>query len=645
MGRYGRTLLIIVVIVALAGLALGFKTISIAQFQRGSEDTPLGLSLGLDLQGGGHLVYQANLTDPETGESVAVTEDQMESLKRTIERRVNGAGLGEPIIQILGDDRLLVQMPGVSDLERAKSYIGETAQLEFKRREINVPREVSEITADDVVSVRADYLPTPEPTPEPETTPEPDATPSADATPEAEPEEEQQPVVLLVEFTPEGAAKFEPILFQLQISYYAYLDERNQWQAAVQEALGGGEEDAAAALAAVGPEPQPLFNRLKLDITGGATDLGYELIAGEMQRAAPLDNTYAFVFPPEPLTENDTEVPELTLESARERLGEDATVLFTEIQGSVDEDTGLSGDNLARAFPGQHAASGEPIVNLEFDDVGTRIFGELTLNIIEKEQETGIRDQIAIFLDGQELVSPEVRQAITAGTAIIEGNFTIERVRDLALLLEGGRLPVPIELIQERDVDAILGADSLAKSVVAGFVGLALVLTFMTLYYRLPGLVASVALVIYAALVLAVFKILPVTLTLSGVAALILSIGMAVDANILIFERMKEELRAGRTLLMSVNIGFDRAWPAIRDGNVSTLITCAILFWFADQLGASIVQGFAVTLAIGVVISMFTAIIISRTLLRFLATIRFTRGVRAWLPSGGSEIPQAAGGD
>ena len=215
MGRYGRAIIMIAVIVVLAGLTLGFQTISIAEFQRGSEDTPLGLSLGLDLQGGGHLVYQANLRDPDTGEPIAVTEDQMESLKRTIERRVNGAGLGEPIIQILGEDRLLVQMPGVSDLERAKSYIGETAQLEFKRREINVPREVTEIAEADIVRVYADYFPTPtpSPTPEPASTPSPDATPGSIADDEqpAEPEE-PQPVVMLVEFTPEGAAKFEPIL-------------------------------------------------------------------------------------------------------------------------------------------------------------------------------------------------------------------------------------------------------------------------------------------------------------------------------------------------------------------------------------------------------------------------------------------------
>ena len=184
-----------------------------------------------------------------------------------------------------------------------------------------------------------------------------------------------------------------------------------------------------------------------------------------------------------------------------------------------------------------------------------------------------------------------VTSVITSGTGYIQGNFTIERAQDIALLLESGRLPVDIELIQERDIDAILGADSLNKSVIAGLVGLGLVLLFMTLYYRIPGAVAALALLIYAVLLLAIFKALPVTLTLSGVAAAILSVGMAVDANILIFERMKDELRMGRTLLSAINIGFDRAWPAIRDGNVSTLITCGILFWFSDQLGTTIVQG------------------------------------------------------
>ena len=607
MGRYGRTVILIGVIVVLAGLILGIQTISIGDFQRGA-DTPLGLSLGLDLQGGGHLVYQANLTDPDTGESLEVSPDQMESLKRTIERRVNGAGLGEPIIQILGADRLLVQLPGVSELERAKAYIGETARLEFKRRELLVPRDVAEISADHIVGVTIDYFPEPEPEPAAE------GATSTDATPEPAPAETEssRQVFALVEFTEDGAAEFQAIYQRLFVTFVTFQNA---------QVTGGN-------------APPPSF----LDVTlEGQEQLRLsDVFAFSIQQVAT-STTYGIAIP----GSSPTGEPAV-LEDVRARVGENPSILFTEIQGAVDEPIGLTGDDLARAFPGQHTASGAPIVNLEFNDAGTRIFGELTQDIIAKEQSTGVRDQIAIFLDGAELVSPEVRSAITAGTAIIEGNFTIERVQDLALLLEGGRLPVPIELIQERDVDAILGADSLAKSVVAGLVGLALVLSFMTLYYRLPGLVASIALLIYSALVLAIFKILPVTLTLSGVAALILSIGMAVDANILIFERMKDELRAGRTLLMSINIGFDRAWPAIRDGNVSTLITCAILFWFADQLGASIVQGFAVTLAIGVAVSMFTAITVSRTLLRFLATTRATRTIRVWLPSGGSEIPQMA---
>ena len=634
MARYGRIVIIIAIAVALAGAILGFQKISIGGFVRG-DDTPLGLSLGLDLQGGGHLVYQANLTDPETGEALTdretgepleVTEEQMESLKRAIERRVNSAGLGEPIIQILGADRLLVQLPGVSDLQRAKDIMGETAQLVFMRRELNVPREADEISTDDVLSVTVDFLPEPdlvedepaetetqdegEPAAETESEDaESGQTPAPDVSTEVEPPLDR-PIAFLVDFTDAGALEFQAILDKVTGKYI---------QAVTQLQLG--------------ERGYPSFIEILVD---GSQQLRYQispLAIAQMETST----TFAFLVPEEATT---NEQP--TLDVMKERVGDDPQIRFIELQGSVDETTGLTGDDLARAFPGQHTASGLPIVNLEFNDRGTRIFGELTQDIIVKRQETGTRDQIAIFLDGNELISPEVNAVITSGTAIIEGrqDFTVERVRNLALLLEAGRLPIPIELIQERAVDAILGADSLAKSVVAGLIGLGLVLLFMILYYRLPGLVAAVALLIYVSIVLAIFKIVPVTLTLSGVAAVILSIGMAVDANILIFERMKDELRSGRTLLSSINFGFDRAWPAIRDGNVSTLITCAILFWFADQLGASVVQGFAVSLAIGVGVSMFTAITVSRTLLRFVATARFTRSIRVWLPSGGSEVPQ-----
>ena len=324
-----------------------------------------------------------------------------------------------------------------------------------------------------------------------------------------------------------------------------------------------------------------------------------------------------------------------TIEDVMERFTPDAKIVLGELIGAMDEGIGLSGEDLARAYPGQHQSSGLPIVNIEFNSEGTRKFGEITTDI------AGTPDLLAIVLDEEELIAPAVNQPITRGVAFIQGrDFTFERVSEISLLLEGGRLPIPITLIQERDIDAILGADSLAKSVVAGVVGLALVLVFMILYYRIPGIVASVALVIYVILLLSIFKILQVTLTLSGVAAVILSIGMAVDANILIFERMKEELRVGRTLLSSINIGFNRAWPAIRDGNVSTLITCAILFWFADTLGATIVQGFALTLAIGVSISMFTAIIVSRTLLRMMTVNWFSMFHLMFVPSGKSDLPK-----
>ena len=192
-------------------------------------------------------------------------------------------------------------------------------------------------------------------------------------------------------------------------------------------------------------------------------------------------------------------------------------------------------------------------------------------------------------------------------------------------------------VIQEQTVDATLGADSLNKSVVAGAIGLILVVLFMILYYRLPGLVAAVALSIYATVVLAVFKLIPVTLTLTGIAAFVLSVGMAVDANILIFERMKEELRIGRSLVVAMEEGFNRAWSSIRDSNVSTLITCGILYWFGDQFGASLVKGFALTLALGVMISMFSAIIITRTFLRVVISIPASRKASLWVTQLGTK--------
>ena len=293
-------------------------------------------------------------------------------------------------------------------------------------------------------------------------------------------------------------------------------------------------------------------------------------------------------------------------------------------ENHVDNAVGLTGEDLARAFPSTHPQTGAPIVNIQFNSQGASLFAELTTRL------AGTPDRFVIFLDEDEIVAPVVNQAILTGSAFIEGpTFTPDRVRTIAIQLESGRLPIPIEVVQERDLDATLGAESLRKSFIAGMAGLGLVLLFIVMYYRAAGVVAAMALVMYTAMVLAIFKLVPVTLTLAGIAAFILSIGMAVDANILIFERMKEELRLGRTLGSAIEIGFNRAWTAIRDSNVSTLITSAILFWFGQRLGASMVSGFALALAIGVSLSMFSAIFVSKTLLILLSESPLGRK-RSW---------------
>ena len=257
-----------------------------------------------------------------------------------------------------------------------------------------------------------------------------------------------------------------------------------------------------------------------------------------------------------------------------------------------------------------------------FDNEGAQRFAELTKNIALTGRSIGI------FLDNDLISAPVVddprlaETGITGGSAVITGNFTVETANDLAVQLRGGALPFPVEVVENRTVGATLGRDSIKRSIYAGVAGLVLVLIFMAVYYRLPGLIADLALLIYTLLTLASYALVGVTLTLPGIAGFILSIGMAVDANVLIFERTREELRAGKTLYRSVESGFYRAFSSILDSNVTTLIACAALFW----LGSGLVKGFALTLAIGIVISMFTALTCSRTFL--LLTVLGLPGVR-----------------
>ncbi|MEE8470273.1 MAG: protein translocase subunit SecD, partial [Dehalococcoidia bacterium] len=271
----------------------------------------------------------------------------------------------------------------------------------------------------------------------------------------------------------------------------------------------------------------------------------------------------------------------------------------------------------------------EPKVSFEFNDEGANLFGQITGRLIGQP--------LGIFLDDQLISSPTVRSRIERN-GVIE-NIALEDARELAILLNAGALPVPLghwergtffpgPAVQD-EVDPTLGADSIRLSLIAGVVGLIMVLAFMVLYYRLPGVLAGAALLIYGILVLATFKLIPVTLTLAGIAAFVLSIGMAVDANVLIFERLKEELRAGRTLGGAIEAGFSRAWTAIRDSNITTLIICGILYWMGNRFAEPRVMGFAITLAIGVTLSMFTAIVITRTFLRTLVGTRIAG--RLWL--------------
>ncbi len=270
--------------------------------------------------------------------------------------------------------------------------------------------------------------------------------------------------------------------------------------------------------------------------------------------------------------------------------------------------TGLTGEDLKSATIGSDQ-TGQWTVSLEFNAKGANKFAELTSKLVG--------EQMAIFFDGEEISAPVIREAIYGGRAEISGGnsgFAYEEAEKMVNLLNAGALPVPSEIIQENTVGPTLGADSIEKSKFAGILGVVLVMVFMIFYYRLPGVIADIALMIYGLILFALFKTIPVTLTLAGIAGFILSIGMAVDANILIFERTKEELKAGRNLFTAINSGFDRAWSSIFDSNMTTILTCVILYF----LGTSVVKGFALTLALGVLVSMFTATTVTKNFMHLI---------------------------
>lgn len=420
-----RNTLVLITILALFAFAVS----ALAYPLFGRED----MRLGLDLQGGIHIVYKADLSNVEPGEEASI----MEGVIAVLSNRINPLGVTEPVIQKQGQDRILVQLPGLSITDKEKERLSRVALLEF-----------GELVAD------------------------------------------------------EEEAKWE--------------NELGRWKPAT--AVIGGEEK-------------------------------------ELTSQYFKENTY------------------------------------------------VSQDSMGRI-----------LLVFEWDEEGSQLSEEITSRLINQPLGIFEGDNALLGEDGLP-IAPIVRSTIR-DRGQIEG-LSLNEATSLSAQLNAGRLPVPLEILYDQTVSPILGASFVDMSVKAGIIGILIVMLFMIIYYRLPGVLASLALIFYGALVLALFKLIPVTLTLAGLGGFVLSIGMAVDANVLIFERMKEEFRTGRTLGAAIETGFNRAWTAIRDGNVTTLIVCGILYWLGSSIVASApVMGFALTLGIGVTISMFTAIVVTRTLLR-----------------------------
>jgi protein-export membrane protein SecD len=510
----------------------------------------LNIKLGLDLQGGAHLEYKADVSQIDPSK----ISDAMAGAQDVIERRVNPGGVGETLVQTAksgSEYHVIVEVPG-KDIEQAKKLIQGTPLLEFKEEDPQVQQQID--SQNDQTKKKAQDL--------------------------------------LDQINPPagGGANFE----DLAKANSQDPDSKDK----------GGD---------LGFIKKPSIYGVAFDnvVFGGTlkpgevnpnlveTDYGWEIIK---------------------FIESQGNGDSLQVHVEHILLAKISLDQYPQLKYSKSTD--LTGKNLKSAsVEFQQQGVGEPQVAISFDAEGTKIFADLTKRDVGKG--------VAILLDGLPIVdtngdgvidntdppyAPIIQTEITDGKAVITGNFTLEKAKELAQRLNTGALPVPLSLIGEQKVEATLGADSLKSILIAGGIGLIAVVIFMLLFYRFLGLVASLALLIYTLLMIAIFKLTGITLTLSGIAGFVLSIGMAVDANILIFERTKEEIRRGRTIPNSLDEGFKRAWTSIRDGNISSLLTAGILY----EMGTGFVKGFAASLFIGVVVSMFTAVVITRTMLKFI---------------------------
>jgi protein-export membrane protein SecD len=580
--------------------------------------------LGLDLQGGTHLVYEADMVDIPEEDS----EEALEGVRDVIERRVNAFGVAEPVVQTTstgGTYRVIVELAGVLDVKEAIAQIGETPVLEFKepgqelQRELTVEEQAQletaqaadRATADDLLSrarrgetldwQRLDGLALASPLYAPIVQAVIDlATRPGSVIPKVI----ESPEGLIVAKYVEQKQATDMLLSHILVC----------WQGATGCTSDLPQIDASIQINSVKEQAAPenfaeLAKQYSTDKSGDGTgDLGwiapgqtvlpFELGAqatpvGGISEVVETEYGYHIIW-----KRDERPVTTYTVDRVVTPLTQ-----ATDIVGDVSpwKNTSLSGKHLKRSTVQFDPNTGAPIISLEFNEEGSQLFGELTERLVGQP--------VAIFLDGEPISIPTVNQAIYGGQAVITGDFTLEEAKLLAQRLNAGALPVPVNLLSQETVGPTLGLASLAKSIDAALIGFALVALFMVVVYRLPGLLAALALVLYAFLNLAAYKLFGVTITLSGIAGFVLSLGIAVDANVLIFERIRDEFRSGRDLIPAIDDGFKRAWAPIRDGHLTTLISAAVLYSFSS----SFVRGFALTLAVGVILSLFTAITVTRS--------------------------------
>jgi preprotein translocase subunit SecD len=608
-------------------------------FQVGQIKTPF--VLGLDLQGGTHLEYEADLSRI----AVADRRDSLGGVRDVIERRVNALGVSEPLIQTTqaGDSwRVTIELAGISDVNQAIRMIGETPILEFKEKNTEPPRELTaEEKADmarknDAANTRAEEALFEA------------KKPGVDFAALAKERSEIQTyrdvggdigflhgktgyedLVTFLQDVPVGSVAGN-VLEMSHAYVVAKVEERKEsgkevdashllisWQGAQGGLSQLTKEQARAKIEELKQQATPEnFEQLAKEnshepgAAEGSGNLGWfgpgimtEVFEAEAFAMATntISNIVETPFGYHLIWKRD----ERPHQDIHARIIEFPRIQESDLLPPAEEwkSTELTGKELESARVAFDQTGGIQ-VSLQFNTEGAKLFADIT--------KRNIGQQVAIFLDGQPISAPVVQDEIIGGQAVISGNFTVTEAKVLAQRLNAGALPVPIKLIAQQSVGPTLGADSLQKSLTAGLVGFLLVAIFMILLYRLPGLVSVIALALYAVLSAATFKLIPITLTLSGIAGFILSIGIAVDANVLIFERFKEEWREGKGLSQALEDAFRRAWPSIRDGHATVLISCAVLYWFSS----SILRGFALTLAIGTLLSLFTAVVSARALLR-----------------------------